>query len=258
MRIAMGIEYDGAKYFGWQRLREGPSVQAVVEKAISTVAAAPTTVICAGRTDSSVHAQGQVIHFDTEAERKPYSWLMGCNVNLPGDVSVTWAQPVSDDFHARFGAYSRSYRYVILNRPGRSAILDGKVTHYRYPLNAELMHEAAQSFLGRQDFSSVRAQGCQAHSPCRTISEISVTQEGDFIYLDIRANAFLYHMVRNITGVLFAVGREDKPVSWVKSLLALKDRSKGAITAPPDGLYLVDVFYPDEHNVPQVTRPIRF
>lgn len=258
VRVAMGVEYNGNGYNGWQRVDNGLAVQELLEKAISRVGAEKISVVCAGRTDARVHAQGQVVHFDPVNQREAYSWVSGVNANLPFDISVCWAREVAETFHARFGAFSRSYRYVIHNRAARSALLHKRVTPIRYPLNAQLMHEAAQAMLGKHDFTSFRAQGCQAHSPVRNISSISVTRSGEFIYLDISANAFLYHMVRNIAGVLIAIGREEKPVGWVSELLQICDRKVGGVTAPPFGLYLVRAEYPEEFSIPSDISPISF
>lgn len=249
MRIALGIEYDGSAFNGWQRQSHAPSVQEAVERAVSKVADHPVSVVCAGRTDTGVHATAQVVHFDTRAERRMRSWILGTNSNLPSEVSVTWAQPVAADFHARFKAVSRQYRYVILNRMYRPALLRRRVCWDHNPLEAETMHTAAQVLLGEHDFSAFRALACQARHPVRTIHRLDVTRSGDLIYLDIEANAFLHHMVRNIAGTLIAVGRGERPVEWVGELLAGRDRSLSGITAPAEGLYFVKVVYPGEYGL---------
>ena len=250
MRIALGVEYNGSHYNGWQYQDHSPSIQEAVEKAISTVANEKVTVICAGRTDTGVHAMQQVIHFETEVERTDYSWLHGGNANLPKDISFLWAKQVSEDFHARYTATARQYRYVILNRDVRPSYLKSLVSWEFRPLDAKPMHEAAQHLIGEHDFSSYRAMGCQSKHANRCINFINVNRHGDFIYIDIEANAFLYHMVRNIAGVLIEIGAGEQPVDWSKEVLEYRDRTKGGVTAPPDGLYLANVIYPEEFDMP--------
>lgn len=250
MRIALGVEYDGSRFFGWQYQPHARSVQEDLEAALSKVANHPVRVVCAGRTDSGVHATGQVIHFDSDSDRTERSWLLGCSVNLPDDISLSWAKPMAGDFHARFKAESRQYRYVIFNRDTRFSLLNRKVTWVRQSLHVEKMQAAAQDLIGQHDFSSFRAIACQAKHPVRTIHSINLHRYAEFIYLDIVANAFLHHMVRNIAGVLISIGKEDKPVSWVSDLLEARDRRVGGVTAPADGLYLVAVNYPQRYAVP--------
>lgn len=251
MRIAIGIEYDGSLFKGWQRQRHAvDTVQAAVEQALARVAAHPVRVVCAGRTDSGVHAVGQVAHFDTEAVREPRNWVLGTNVNLPPTVSLSWAKRVDDDFHARFSAESRSYRYLILNRPTRSSLLAARATWVHKPLDADRMHQAGQALVGTHDFSSYRAMGCQAKSPVRTLHRLNVTRFGELIELRVHANAFLHHMIRNIAGVLIAVGRGERDLAWAAEVLALRDRTLGGVTAPPDGLYFERVWYPDSFAIP--------
>ena len=250
MRIALGLEYDGTAYNGWQRQRTGEGVQARVEKALTIVANEKIEVICAGRTDTGVHASGQVVHFDTTSERDSRGWLLGANSNLPGDVSVMWTRPVDDSFHARFSATSRSYRYRILNRLERSALHRHRAWWVYDPLDAERMHTAAQALTGKHDFSAYRAAGCQASTPDREITKISVERDGDWITLHVSANAFLQHMVRNITGTLAAIGRGDESVGWAGEVLAGRNRKRGGAAAPPHGLTLVGVEYPDEFDLP--------
>ena len=252
MRIALGIEYDGSAYYGWQRQKEVISVQEELEKALSIVANHPVTVNCAGRTDTGVHGTGQVIHFDTTAERKDVAWTLGVNANLPDDIAVRWMTTVDDSFHARFSATARRYRYIIYNGQFRPGILRTGLSHYHVPLDAQLMHQAGQYLLGEQDFTSFRALHCQASSPIRTIEYLNIVRRKDFIIIDIKANAFLHHMVRNIAGSLIEVGRGNQPVDWLQTLLAYKDRSKAAATAKPGGLYLVEVDYPTEFALPKV------
>lgn len=250
MRIALGIEYDGGAFNGWQRQSHAPSVQEAVERAVSKVADHPVGVVCAGRTDTGVHATAQVVHFDTSAQRRMRSWILGANANLPPGVSVTWARSVTEDFHARFKAQARQYRYVILNRMFRPALLRDRVCWDHNPLEAEAMHAAAQALVGEHDFSAFRALACQASHPVRTVHRLEVARRGDLIYLDIEANAFLHHMVRNIAGTLIAIGRGDQPVEWAGELLAGRDRSRSGITAPAGGLYFVKVSYPAQFGLP--------
>jgi tRNA pseudouridine38-40 synthase len=249
MRLACAVEYDGASFSGWQRQDHARSVQAAVEKALSFVADHAVQVSCAGRTDAGVHATWQIIHFDTYAERSPRSWLLGANANLPDDVRLLWVQPVDDDFHARFSAQARIYRYVILNRDVPSALLRQRVTWEFRRLNVELMAVGAQHLLGEHDFSSFRALACQAKNPVRTVQRLDVVRSGDLLYLDIQANAFLHHMVRNIAGVLIAVGCGERPVEWIAEVLAHRDRTRGGVTAPASGLYLVGVSYPARFSI---------
>jgi len=252
MRIALGIEYDGSAFKGWQVQRHQlHTVQAAVEHALSKVAAHPVRVVCAGRTDTGVHAVGQVVHFDTEARREPRNWVLGANVNLPPEVAVTWARPIDERFHARFAAVSRRYRYLILNRATRSSLLARRATWEHRSLDAGAMHQAGQALVGKHDFSSYRAMACQAKSPLRTMHGLGVVRHGDLIEIQVHANAFLHHMVRNIAGVLMAVGRGEKPVDWAAQVLALRDRTLGGVTAAPDGLYLERVNYPAEFLLPE-------
>lgn len=251
MRIAASIEYDGRPYSGWQIQDGVKTVQGEVEKALSKVADHPVRVICAGRTDTGVHAVNQVIHFDTTAMRSDYSWVRGANTHLPESICLSWAKPVSDRFHARFMARRRSYRYVIINRPIRSAYLAGKVTWQYRPLDEVKMATAAQFLVGEHDFTSYRALACQAKSPLRIMYSLEVFRSGEFVYLDVCANAFLHHMVRNIAGVLMTIGAGEKPVEWAKEVLEHRDRCRGGITAPAAGLYLAKVDYDAEFDLPQ-------
>ena len=250
MRVALGIEYDGTSYNGWQRQKTGLGVQQRVEEALSVVANHPVEVICAGRTDTGVHATDQVIHFDTDSQRTERGWLLGANTNLPDDINVSWVAPVTDHFHARFSAKSRSYRYLILNRLQRSALHRHRAWWVYEPLDAARMHEAAQRLLGEHDFSAFRAAGCQANTAVRTITDIKVSQSGDWITLDVTANAFLQHMVRNITGTVATVGLGEERVDWMNDVLDSCDRKAGGIAAPAHGLTLVGVEYPAEFGVP--------
>ena len=253
-RLVLGIEYDGSGFFGWQWQTHQRSVQQVLEQALSKVANHPVTVQCAGRTDTGVHALEQVVHFDTTSQRDLHAWLLGGNSHLPDDVRISWIETAIGDFHARYTAIARFYRYIILNRPIKSALLRNQATWCRIPLNEKIMHQAAQHLIGHHDFSSFRAQGCQSKSPCRTIYFIEVYRQEDQVIIDISANAFLHHMVRNIAGVLMAIGSEKQAVEWTRELLEAKDRKLGGITAPPDGLYLGAVYYPAHYGL--VRHPI--
>ncbi|QXO16628.1 MULTISPECIES: tRNA pseudouridine(38-40) synthase TruA [Vibrio] len=251
MRIALGIEYDGTHYYGWQRQREVKSVQEELEKALTVIANHPVEVQCAGRTDAGVHGTGQVVHFDTTASRKMVAWTMGANANLPKDIAVRWAKEVPDEFHARFSATARRYRYVIYNHMYRPGILSSGVSHYHGELDAERMHRAGQFLLGENDFTSFRAAHCQSRSPWRNIMHLNVTRHERYVVIDIKANAFVHHMVRNITGSLIAVGRGEQAPEWIEWLLAAKNRSLAGATAKAEGLYLVDVDYPPEFELPE-------
>ena len=254
MRIAIGIEYDGMAYNGWQRQRTGHGVQERVEEALMRVADAAVTLTCAGRTDTGVHATGQVAHFDTSSERDDSGWLLGANSWLPDDIAVTWVHAVPEDFHARFSASSRSYRYRILNRLVRSALDRHRAWWVYQPLDETRMDEAARALLGKHDFSAFRAAGCQASTPVREITSIAVTRDGDWLTLDITANAFLQHMVRNITGTLVAVGLGEEAPEWAASVLQGRDRKRAGITAPARGLTLTRVEYPKEFGLVNI-RP---
>ncbi len=254
MRFALGIEYDGSRYCGWQRQNHVNSVQQEVEKALSKIVNQPTEVVCAGRTDTGVHGTNQVIHFDSPIDRGQAAWELGMNTNLPKDIAVRWSKPVSDDFHARFSATARQYRYVIYNSRLRPAILAKGLSFCHYPLDADLMNEAAQQLVGQHDFTSFRTVHCQANSPVRTIIHLNVSRTGDYVVIDIKANAFLHHMVRNIAGSLIRIGRGIETVEWLGDVLALKNRCRAGMTAPSGGLYFVDVDYPEHFNLPQVNN----
>ncbi|HHC74399.1 MAG TPA: tRNA pseudouridine(38-40) synthase TruA, partial [Thiothrix sp.] len=217
--------------------------------ALSSIANEPIETTCAGRTDSGVHATHQVIHFDTKAERSEHGWLMGTNTKLPNDIAIHWVKVVNEDFHARFSALYRRYRYVILNRKARAGLLHKRVTWVQQHLDEALMHQAAQALIGEQDFSSFRAAGCQAAHACRNVQAVSVHRQGEFVYIDVQANAFLYHMVRNIAGSLIKIGTGEQPVTWLNTLLAAKDRRQAAPTAPASGLYFVQVAYPESFGL---------
>lgn len=258
-RFALGVEYDGSRYSGWQMQAHGTrTVQHEIEKALAIVADHPLHVVCAGRTDTGVHATGQVVHFDTPADRKTKAWVMGVNTHLPDDVCVHWAEQVDADFSARFSATMRRYRYVIQTRSARPALYSHRVTWVHDALNIHSMHDAAQALLGENDFSSFRSSACQSEHAMRFVKSINVATEADFVYIDIEANAFLHHMVRNIVGSLLKVGSGEKPASWMAELLALKDRTRAGPTAPAQGLYLVAVQYPDEYGLPDSGTVPRF
>lgn len=252
MKVAFGVEYDGSKFCGWQRqMAAVRTVQACVEKALSRVADSQVKVYCAGRTDAGVHASGQVIHIDTPARRSMRSWILGANTNLPSDVSVVWAQDVDEDFHARFTATSRTYQYVICNRPARPGLWASRVSFIYRPLDCVRMLHTAQCLVGKHDFSSFRAAGCQAQDPVRAVRRIDVRRAGDFVIITIEANAFLQHMVRNIVGTLLPIGDGSKSSRWFRHVLDARDRTVAGITASPNGLYLVAVGYPDRFGLPR-------
>lgn len=251
-RYAAVVEYNGTHFHGWQKQphHNKPTVQAALEAAFSKVANHEVTVSCAGRTDTGVHATRQVIHFDSHAKRSNYGWLMGVNTNLPDGVSIQWIDEVSQEFHARYKARARRYRYLINNSPAKSALQYDQLTWWRYPLNAEKMNEAAQYLLGEHDFSAFRAKDCQAKSPVKIMHRIEVKRWGDLIMLELEASAFLYHMVRNIVGVLLPIGEEHQPVEWMKEVLETRDRKQAGITAPGEGLYFVGVDFPSQFEIP--------
>ena len=249
MRYALGIEYDGSEFLGWQIQRQAPTVQGVLESALARVADHEARVTACGRTDTGVHAVCQVAHFDSASQRAERSWILGLNSHLPRAASVVWIRSVSDDFHARFSAFARSYRYRIANRWIRPALEARYVSWYRRPLDAGRMHEDAQCLLGEHDFSSFRALACQARSPVRTLYRLDIKRSGAYLYVDVEANAFLHHMVRNIAGVLIAVGRGVHHSHWVQDILDRRDRTQGGVTAPANGLYLVGVRYPQKYGI---------
>lgn len=250
MRIALGIEYDGTDFLGWQRLSHGSTVQAAVESALSFVADEPVNVLCAGRTDSGVHANCQVAHFETNAQRDNRGWTLGTNSRLPPSIAVRWAQPMADDFHARFSARARRYCYTLLNRAVRPALQARYVTWERVPLDADAMHRSAQALLGEHDFSAFRAISCQSRTPMRCVHEITVAREGDLVRVSIQANAFLHHMVRNIVGSLLPIGRGEQGVEWMAQLLAGRDRAAAGPTALASGLAFLGPLYPAGCGLP--------
>ncbi len=251
MRIALGLEYDGSHFWGWQTQPQGRTVQDVLQRALSQIGNHSISVVAAGRTDTGVHAMEQVVHFDTEAERPLTAWVRGVNALLPPTVTVNWAHPVSPQFHARFSARGRSYRYVLINRPTRSALYAGKMGWFHSPLSLERMQQAAACLLGKHDFSSFRASECQAKSPVKTLYKLEVSQSGELLVFDLQADAFLHHMVRNIVGCLVYVGKEKYPVEWMQELLIQRSRKLAAPTFAPDGLYFKHVSYEPKWQLPQ-------
>lgn len=250
-RVALAVEYQGSHYHGFQSQATGvKTVQQALEVALSAVADEPITLVCAGRTDAGVHATAQVVHFDTLAERPEKAWVKGTRAHLPADISVRWAMPVPPGFHARFSAQSRTYRYLISDRSSYSALTHSQITWSRKKLDLAAMREAARCLEGEQDFSSFRASQCQARSPVRRVDYIHLARRGDLIVVEIKANAFLHHMVRNIVGVLMAIGAGERPVGWMAEVLAARDRRRGGVTARPYGLYLVDVGYSAHFGLP--------
>ncbi|MBK1717928.1 tRNA pseudouridine(38-40) synthase TruA [Thiocystis violacea] len=248
----MGIEYDGTDFHGWQTQSGVRTVQTALEAAVGRVADHPVTLHCAGRTDAGVHALEQVVHFETTAFRSERSWVLGTNVNLPHDVGVRWAHPVDERFHARFSAMARHYRYHILVRRTRSPLQHHRAVWVHEALDLERMQTAARSLVGEHDFSSFRAFACQAKSPIRRVLYLDLSERDGQLVIRIGANGFLHHMVRNIAGVLIAIGRGSAPVDWTGELLEVRDRTLGGVTAPPHGLYFVKADYPAEFDLPQV------
>lgn len=254
MRIAAGIEYDGTAYNGWQRVSSGHGIQAAVEKALSLVANHNVEVHCAGRTDAGVHATGQVFHFESDSARSERSWLLGTNSNLPDDVGLTWIQPTADEFHARYSATARTYRYLVLNRLIRSPLCRNRAWWVHEPVDVTSMRAAAPQLIGEHDFSAFRASDCQARHATRNLQRLEVKREGDWISVTVTANAFLQHMVRNIVGTLIAVGTGDQSPDWVAQVLESRDRKEAGVTAPAAGLTLVHVQYPAEFSLPDAPR----
>jgi tRNA pseudouridine38-40 synthase len=250
-RVALGIEYMGADYSGWQRQLSVDSVQSRVEDSLAKILRQEVSVSCAGRTDAGVHATAQVVHFDAPVTRPLKAYTRGMNTTLPKNVAITWAKSVDDDFHARFSATARRYRYVIYNSALRSGVFNAGVTHVFKKIDAALMHEAAQGLVGKHDFTSYRAAHCQSKTPIRLMHHIQVYRLQQFVIVDVKANAFLHHMVRNIVGALLDVGSGEKPISYIADLLALKDRSQASTTAKPNGLYLVQVDYDSRFALPR-------
>lgn len=252
-RFAIGIEFCGTDFRGWQTQQPGVcTVQETLEKALSKVANHPVIVHAAGRTDAGVHASNMVAHFDTDAVRPLRGWLMGTNTQLPKGIALNWMQPMGEDFHARFKACARRYRYVVYNAPVRPALLAGQVTHVYHTLNVDNMQQAVDKLVGIHNFNSFRAAACQSNQPVRHVSHARLFQHGAFLVLDIQADGFLHHMVRNIVGVLLEIGKGEQPVEWVDHLLAVQDRKEAAMTAAPDGLYFIQAYYPPQFQLPSV------
>ena len=259
MRYAACIEYDGAAFSGWQAQKHSVrTVQETVQAALSKVADSEITIITAGRTDASVHATHQIIHYDSDAPRTEFSWCRGTNRFLPLDVRVRWVVPIDENFHARFSALSRSYRYIINNNPIASALYRNHTSAEYRPLKPDLMAEAGKVLVGEHDFTSFRAAGCQAKSPIRTLHSFQLYHEGDWVWFDVTANAFLQHMVRNIAGSLIEVGCGKQPLTWLESVLSARDRTLGGTTASPNGLYLVGVDYPNNYSLPTKQKSVSF
>ena len=251
MRIALGIEYDGSQFFGWQSQTGGGTVQDALQAALSSIAGEVIATIAAGRTDAGVHALEQVVHFETSVARPLTAWVRGVNSLLPKSIAVLWAHVVPDEFHARFSAQSRSYCYLLINRPVRSAVQYGRVGWYHAPLDETKMCVAANYLLGEHDFSAFRAAECQAKSPVKNLTQLAITRQGDNIIFDLNANAFLHHMVRNIVGCLVYVGKGKHPPLWMRDVLESRNRHLAAPTFAPDGLYLRHIAYDAKWGLPQ-------
>ena len=256
-RLAACVEYDGTAFCGWQVQAGQRTVEATLLDAIARVADQPTAVVCSGRTDSGVHAVGQIIHFDSAARRAPRSWLLGANANLPADVSLRWVRPVPDHFHARYSALSRTYRYLILNRPTRSALARTRATWLHGTLDVPAMQRAADLLLGEHDFSAFRAAHCQSRSPVRRLDALDVRRDGDWLIIDATANAFLHHMVRNLVGTLVHIGKGAQAPGWIGELLVARDRKLGAPTFSPDGLYFRGPVYESHWGLPEAADDFR-
>lgn len=250
MRIALGIEYNGAEFYGWQAQTSLRTVQGCLESALTKIADEPIKLICAGRTDAGVHATGQVVHFNTQAIRNDRAWTLGANTGLPSTVAIRWVKEVDETFHARFSATARRYRYVIYNNSLRSANLASRVTWYYRPLDITRMQAAAQHLIGEHDFSSFRAAQCESKTPMRNVQELTISRQGDFVIIEIQANAFLQHMVRNIAGMLMQVGSGWRDPQWALEVLQSRDRRVAADTASAHGLYLTNVSYPEKYVFP--------
>jgi tRNA pseudouridine38-40 synthase len=256
MRIALGLEYDGASFDGWQSQPSGRGVQDALERALAAIADTPIRTIAAGRTDAGVHATSQIVHFDCEATRPPGAWVRGVNAHLPPHVAVLWTQPVEVSFHARNKALARHYTYVLAPRASRPALLAGRVGWYHRTLDVQAMHEAARALVGTHDFSAFRAAECQARSPVKTLAVATVEAQGELVRLDFSADAFLHHMIRNIVGALVYVGAGKQPPTWIAELVAARDRTRAAPTFAADGLYLCGADYDAAWGLPPTRRPV--
>ena len=250
MRIALAIEYCGTNFHGWQSQPSGATVQDVLELALREIAGQPVGVICAGRTDAGVHATHQVVHFDAPVERPMTAWVRGVNAHLPEGVAVRWAQPVDAEFHARFSARGRRYRYLLMNRPQRPGLWQGRVGWFHLPLDLAAMRDAAGRLLGEHDFSAFRAAGCQAKTPVKTLWRADVQLQGNLLVFDFEASAFLHHMVRNLVGSLVCIGKGAQPAAWMDVLLQARDRTEAAPTFSPDGLYFRGPIYEPHWQLP--------
>lgn len=256
MKTALCLEYDGRAFHGWQTQPGGGTVQDALEQALSAIAAMPVTVVCAGRTDAGVHATSQIVHFECPVGRSPTAWVRGVNALLPDTLAVRWAQPVADDFHARFSARGRRYRYLLLNRSQRPGLLHGRVGWFHLPLDVAAMQAAAERLRGEHDFSAFRAAACQARSPVKILREARVWQSGELVVFDFEASAFLHHMVRNLVGTLVYIGKGKHPPGWIDELLECRDRKRAAPTFSPDGLYLSGVSYEPHWGLPEMPAPV--
>jgi tRNA pseudouridine38-40 synthase len=250
VRIALGLEYDGSAFCGWQTQPGACGVQDHLQQALRQFTQQDVEAVAAGRTDAGVHASAQVVHLDANVEREPHSWVRGTNSNLHPSARVLWASPMPDDFHARYSARARTYRYLLVNTPVAPAILKGKAGWHHRPLDAARMHAAAQVLVGEHDFSAFRDAECQAKSPVRTLSAITIARHDSLISFTLRANAFLHHMVRNIVGSLAYVGDGRQPQEWIAQLLDSRDRRHAAPTFMPDGLYLAGIEYDQAFTLP--------
>ena len=250
MRVALGVEYAGDAFEGWQSQRHGRTVQDHLERAIAEIAGHPVRLHCAGRTDAGVHATAQVAHFDTPAVRRTSSWVRGVNALLPAGAAVRWAVEVDEAFHARYVAWGRHYRYILANVPVRPALLAGRVGWFHPPLDEQVMAHAAARLVGRHDFSAFRAAGCQAKTPVKLMYSAALCRDGDYLLFDFHANGFLHHMVRNLVGALVYIGKGVKPPEWIDTLLAASGREHAAPTFAADGLYLCGVDYPERWPLP--------
>ena len=258
MRIALGVEYNGAAFCGWQTQPSGCAVQDALERTLAEIAGEKVATICAGRTDAGVHALAQVVHFDTAAERPESAWLRGVNALLPAGAAVIWAQPVAAEFHARYSAHERCYRYVLLNHPLRPAVNHGRVGWFHLPLDVDKMRAAARYLLGAHDFSAFSSAECQAKSPVRELRRLDIRKSGDYVVFELAANAFLHHMVRNIVGCLVYVGKGRHDPVWIGEVLASRERKLAAPTQDAAGLYLAYVSYDAKWGLPQVVRNVWF
>ena len=256
MRIAIGLEYAGSEFAGWQAQPNGRGVQDALERALAAVAAEPVRTIAAGRTDAGVHATMQIVHFDVGATRPETAWVRGVNAHLPADVAVLWAREVAGDFHARNAARARSYTYVLANRPVRPALLAGRVGWYHQPLDVEAMTRGSAALVGTHDFSAFRAAECQAKSATKTMTEVTIAADGDLLRFDFRADAFLQHMIRNIVGSLVYVGAGKQRSQWIAELLAARDRTRAAPTFAPDGLHFTGADYDARWDLPSTRRRV--